>query len=252
MPDRRRGQSQPPHRRRGRDDRQQRERNRGPKPGTDEHDRGDRERDADRGPVRMLGEVTDRLGRHHRRIAARGSSHTERAGDLLQPDHARDAEGEAFDHRHWDVGHGASGTQQGQRHEDDAGHQADRHDAVDPVRVHDRDQDNRHRARRTGDLEVGAAEDRGQRPGDHRRHQPGLRPGPRGDAEPERQRQRHHRDRQSGDQVAAWRAPHRAECFGVRQDRLDTAHDSVGYIRDAHPAVPAVPSASRRSASRSC
>ena len=70
------------------------------------------------------------------------------------------------------------------------------------------DEHDRHRAGRARHLHVGATEHRGDESRDDRGHQSGLRAEPGGDAEPERERQRHDTDGHAGDEIAAPRAAH--------------------------------------------
>ncbi|MFN8125303.1 MAG: hypothetical protein U0R64_02140 [Candidatus Nanopelagicales bacterium] len=160
--------------------------------------------------------------------------HPERRRDLLERDDHRDAEREALDHRQWDEPDVA--TQAGKRHDQqqDACHEPDHEDSVSSVPRDDGDEDDRHRAGRSGDLQVAPAEDRRQDPGDDGGHQARPGPQPRRDPEGERQRQRHHSHRDPGQQVPAGKPTHLAQVVRAGHEVPDPIQqpgpDASGFL----------------------
>jgi hypothetical protein len=141
----------------------------------------------------------------------------QRGRDLLQADDTGDAEGESLDDGRGDERHVTARASDGQRDEDEPGQYSDRQDPARAVGVHDRHQDDGHRAGRSGDLQIGSAEGRRDRAGDHGRGQSGGGTQAGGDAESEGQRQRHDRHGEPGDQIAPRLTNHRGEVVAIRK-----------------------------------
>ena len=140
---------------------------------------------------------------HDGGVGPLGLGNAERRRDLLEEDQQRDPHREALDHRpRENAGIAAQSQRAGddekrareERHDENAG-RAELRD--------DRDQHDRHGARRTADLEVRPAEDARDDARDDRGHDAGFRPEPGGDAECQRERERDDGDGDARREVAA-------------------------------------------------
>jgi hypothetical protein len=153
-------------------------------------------------PLRVLGEPAEGDSGGAGRVLHIRLRHAQRAGNLLGGDDNGDPDREALNQRPRDVSQEPADPQHGGGDHDDAGEQRDRVDHRRPELRYERDKHHGHRAGRPGHLQVRAAEDRRDRPGDHGGDQPGRSPDSGGHAEGQRERQRHDPDRDAGRQVA--------------------------------------------------
>ena len=168
------------------------------------------------------------------------TGYAERGRDLLESDDQGDPHGEAEDHRQRDVAHVAPGPGVGEHEQEDAGHEAHDQHRGRPELRHDGHEHHGHGAGRTGDLQVAAAEGSRDRTCNHRSHETGAGAEPRGDAEGQRERQSHDRDRQTREEVATRVATDRTPLRTPRQDRAQPRTDlsELGCLRTHARLVP--------------
>ena len=206
-----------------------------------DHDQGDEAHDQHRREIPAVERATDRLRGDERGALASRLRDAQCRRHLLQEDDHRDADREALDHRPGHVREIAA--EPGERRDDDqdAGHDADEKHPVAAVASHDRNEDDRHRARRPRYLHVRATEDRRDDPRDDRGDQAGSGTQSRGDSERERERQRHDADGDAGEHIAA---PRPGQGCVVGAAREQTRERSEARLH-------ASPGARRRSASNS-
>lgn len=126
----------------------------------------------------------------------------ERVIELSDRDHQRDPAGEAGDDRGGDEIDDPPEPEDPERQHDQPGHQRGEPEAVQAVLLHHQDQHRRHRPGGAADLIRRTAERADDQPGEDRGHQPGGGGRAAGDAEGQRQRQRHGGDCQPGDEIA--------------------------------------------------
>ena len=139
----------------------------------------------------------------------------EQIADLAGEDDDRDAGGKSHRHRignELDVG---AEPQETRCHQQKAGDRRRQHQAVDPMAVDRRSDQDDERAGRPADLEAAAAQRRDQEAADDRGVEAALRRGAGGDRDRHRQGQRHDRDGEAGHDVG----PQRPEAVTLAQDR---------------------------------
>jgi len=197
-----------------------------PPSGAEDHQGGDHEGERRLSQPRFLHEGDHGVDRDRPDVLGVGGGDPECGGELLESDHHGDAGGEPLDHRHRQVLDHPTEPQVGHRDQRHSGQHADHEHTRGPVLVDDRDQDDRHRPGRPGDLEVGSAEDRGHRAGHHGGGDAGRRAHPGGDTEAEGERQRDDGDGQTRDQVAPGVAAYRLPIGARRQESAGALHDS--------------------------
>jgi hypothetical protein len=192
----------------------------------DDHHRDD-ERDERRRGGAVPRPAGERAGGDRGRVLAGGLGDAERGGHLLQEDQHRDAGREALhDRPRQDAGPPPEARDAGD-HEQEPGQERDDRDGARADRRHDGHEHDGHRAGRSADLDVGAAERPGDDPGHDRGDDPRLGAEARGDAERERERQRDDGDGDARQQVAAPGARQVADVAAAGQQ----AGEPAGHAR---------------------
>ena len=139
-----------------------------------------------------------------------GLRDAERRGDLLQEDDHGNADGEPFDHWPRDVHEVAAHARERSDEDKHARDEADHEDSVGSEPSHDGDEHDGHRAVGPDTCTFEPPKTAATNPGDDGRDEARLRAEARGDPKGERQWERHHAHRETGDKIVAERSrkPH--------------------------------------------
>lgn len=196
-----------------------------------QHHRGDHRDDRDRRQRSAAPErVTERPRRDEGGVLAVRARHAERRGHLLQEDDRRDPEREPLDHGPRYEREVAAEARDPGREDHDAGEHSHEEHGLDAEAGDDGHQDDGHRAGRPGHLDVGAAEDGRDHPGDDGRDESGRGAQATRHAEGQCEGKGHHADGDAGDDVLAPAAAHPGIVRAPGQHR-----PGPGQGREGHP-----------------